>query len=82
MQTFGASMLAPCALESADNVLELATSAIRTMPMTEPFRSVAVVGAGAVGSFFGGMLARAGHGDADRAPGARAGDRARPACDS
>ena len=40
--------------------LERAASAIRTMPMTETFRSVAVVGAGAVGSFFGGMLARAG----------------------
>jgi len=40
--------------------LERATSAIRTMPMTDSFRSVAVVGAGAVGSFFGGMLARAG----------------------
>ena len=29
--------------------------------MTSPFRSTAVVGAGAVGSFFGAMLARAGH---------------------
>jgi 2-dehydropantoate 2-reductase len=29
--------------------------------MTTPFRSTAVVGAGAVGSFFGAMLARAGH---------------------
>ncbi len=29
--------------------------------MTPPFRSTAVVGAGAVGSFFGAMLARAGH---------------------
>ncbi len=29
--------------------------------MTIPFQSVAVVGAGAVGSFFGAMLARAGH---------------------
>lgn len=29
--------------------------------MAEPFQSVAVVGAGAVGSFFGAMLARAGH---------------------
>src|SRR5437868_8311268 len=29
--------------------------------MSTPFRKVAVVGAGAVGSFFGAMLARAGH---------------------
>ena len=29
--------------------------------MTSPFRSIAVVGAGAVGSFYGAMLARAGH---------------------
>ncbi len=29
--------------------------------MLSPFRSIAVVGAGAVGSFFGAMLARAGH---------------------
>lgn len=29
--------------------------------MSHPFHAVAVVGAGAVGSFFGGMLARAGH---------------------
>jgi len=29
--------------------------------MTSPFRSIAVVGAGAVGGFFGAMLARAGH---------------------
>jgi 2-dehydropantoate 2-reductase len=29
--------------------------------MTHPFRSIAVVGAGAVGGFFGAMLARAGH---------------------
>ncbi|MEO5697702.1 MAG: 2-dehydropantoate 2-reductase [Burkholderiaceae bacterium] len=29
--------------------------------MTSPFKSVAVVGAGAVGGFFGAMLARAGH---------------------
>lgn len=29
--------------------------------MTQPFQSTAVVGAGAVGSFFGAMLARAGH---------------------
>ena len=29
--------------------------------MTIPFQAVAVVGAGAVGSFFGAMLARAGH---------------------
>jgi len=29
--------------------------------MTSPFRSTAVVGAGAVGSFYGAMLARAGH---------------------
>ena len=35
--------------------------------MTSSFRSTAVVGAGAVGSFFGAMLARAGHrGHADR----------------
>jgi 2-dehydropantoate 2-reductase len=29
--------------------------------MTSPFRAIAVVGAGAVGSFYGAMLARAGH---------------------
>ena len=29
--------------------------------MSQPFRSIAVVGAGAVGSFYGAMLARAGH---------------------
>ena len=48
--------------------------------MTSPFRSTAVVGAGAVGSFFGAMLARAGHPrHAHRAAGARPGDRARRA---
>jgi len=29
--------------------------------VTHPFKAVAVVGAGAVGSFYGAMLARAGH---------------------
>jgi 2-dehydropantoate 2-reductase len=32
------------------------------MTLCSPFRRIAVVGAGAVGSFFGAMLARAGHG--------------------
>jgi len=48
--------------DSPDNVPEPSPVDHRGQrSMTETFRSVAVVGAGAVGSFFGGMLARAGH---------------------
>src|SRR5689334_3446280 len=61
MQTFRASTITstrdPCA---ADNVPRTRTTRHPDEPMTDTFRSVAVAGAGAVGSFFGAMLARAG----------------------
>jgi len=46
-----------CILES----LEIARRATDCVTVTQTFHSTAVVGAGAVGSFFGAMLARTGH---------------------